>query len=121
MPGSNMTGTSIILWCFMAFLSPSREMKCILKLDHDRFLPGGTILQAGGSRFRFPMRSLHFSTDPLLPAALRPWGRLSLLTEMSTRNLSEGKGWPAGRRVRLATHTQRHRSYDVRTIHVAIK
>jgi hypothetical protein len=30
-----------------------------------------------------------------LPAALRPWGRLSLLTEMSIRNLPEGKGRPA--------------------------
>jgi hypothetical protein len=35
------------------------------------------------------MRTLDFSIDIILPAALWP------LTEMSTRNLPGGKGWPA--------------------------
>jgi hypothetical protein len=35
-----------------------------------------TMLQAGRSQFRFPMRSLDFSIDAIIPAVLRPWVRL---------------------------------------------
>jgi hypothetical protein len=38
----------------------------------------GTMLQAGRSRVRFSMRSSHYSIELILPAALCPWGRLSL-------------------------------------------
>jgi hypothetical protein len=50
------------------------------------------MLQPGRSWVRFSMRSLDFSVDLLLQAALWPGGRLSLLTEMSTWNLPGGKG-----------------------------
>jgi hypothetical protein len=38
----------------------------------------GTALQVGRSKVRFPMVSLNFFIDIILPAALWPWGQLSL-------------------------------------------
>jgi hypothetical protein len=42
-----------------------------------------------------PDEVIGFSVDLILLAALWPQGQLSLLTEMSTRNLPGGKGRPA--------------------------
>jgi hypothetical protein len=52
------------------------------------------MLQAGRSRFRVPMRWIFFnlpdpSSDTMALVSTQP------LTEMSSRNLLEGKGWQA--------------------------
>jgi hypothetical protein len=52
------------------------------------------------SRVPFPMRSSDFSIDPILPAALRPWGVLSLYQKWVPGTFLGVKG---GRRVRLTT------------------
>ena len=49
----------------------------------------GTALQTGRSHVRFPMVSLEFFINIILPAL----GLTQLLTEMSTRNISWGQRW----------------------------
>jgi hypothetical protein len=60
----------------------------------------GKHIQTGRTRFRFPIRSLHFSFDLILPAALWPWGRLNLYQKWVPEIFLGMKG---GRRVILTT------------------
>jgi hypothetical protein len=53
----------------------------------------GTVLQAGRLWVQFPMRSLDFSVDVILPASTMALGWTGCITEMSTRNVPEGYGW----------------------------
>jgi hypothetical protein len=55
----------------------------------------GTMLQAGRSRLRFPMRSLDFSIYLIIPAALRPCGWSRPLKGTSIMNFTGSKGRPA--------------------------
>jgi hypothetical protein len=55
----------------------------------------GTILQAGRSRFRFPMRLLDFFNLPNLSSRIMAQGSTQPLTEMSTRKIPGGKRRPA--------------------------
>jgi hypothetical protein len=59
---------------------------------------GGATLQVGRSQVRFPMRSLNFSIDVILPAALLHWGCLSLQQECVPVILLRGAVRPAPHR-----------------------
>jgi hypothetical protein len=55
------------------------------------------MLKARRSWVRYPMRSLDFSIDLILPSRIVALGSTQPLTEMSARNLPGVKGWPEGK------------------------
>jgi len=59
----------------------------------------GTALQVGSSRVWFPMGSLGFCVDLILPAAVWLWGRLSLYQKWGPEISLKGKGgWCLGQK-----------------------
>jgi hypothetical protein len=83
------TLTTLKVWTFILELFVSRILRatmfCYICTDrclafgaHGNVFDIGTMLQAGRSSVRFPKKSLDFSIGLIIPAALRPWGRLSL-------------------------------------------
>jgi hypothetical protein len=68
-------------------------------MAHSSIVGWGTMLQAGRSRVRFPMRSLDFFNWPNPSSRTMALGLTQPLTEMSTRNLPGGcraagvQGW----------------------------
>jgi hypothetical protein len=53
------------------------------------------MLQAGRLQVQVPMRSLNFFNLPNPSSRNMALGSTQSVTEMSTRNLPGGKGWPA--------------------------
>jgi hypothetical protein len=71
--------SSYVTWARRSKWRLAISLRCVfLFVDSyiaKRIYPG---LRAGRSRLWFPMESLDFSIELILPAALLPWGRLSL-------------------------------------------
>jgi hypothetical protein len=68
-----ITGSWFYFWKFLIIAA-----RTVSDGARGSLVGGGTMLQAGRSRVRFRMRSLDFSIDLILPAALCPYDRLSL-------------------------------------------
>jgi hypothetical protein len=67
-------------WCSLNIETKKCSKRLLLSTAKARgsVVGCGSMLQAGRSHFRFPMTSLEFSIDLILPATLWLWGRLSL-------------------------------------------
>jgi hypothetical protein len=61
------------------------------------------MLQAGRSWVRVPMRWIFIFNLPNPSSRTMALGSTQPLTEMSTKNLPGGKGWPARKAVNLTT------------------
>jgi hypothetical protein len=67
----------------------------VILFKSGRVVHWGTMLQAGRSRIRFPVRLLNFFNRPNPSSRTIVLESTQLLLEMSSRNLPGGKEWPA--------------------------
>jgi hypothetical protein len=81
-------------WSCTCYLLHAAIFRDLLFNPEDTGVGWGTILQTGRPRVQFQMKPLDFTINLIFPAALWPWGGLSFLTELSTRNFPGGKGRP---------------------------
>jgi len=82
------------------FLPPRFHYVCGVRGDA---VAWGTALQVGRSRVRFPMVSLEFFIDTILPSPLWPWGWLNPQKKWVTAIFPWGGGGKGGRCVGLTT------------------
>jgi hypothetical protein len=88
------------VWMFLINCKGYGRNRSWLNLARGGVVGSGTMLQAGRSLIRVPMRSLDIFNWPNPPSRTIVLESTQPLTEMGTRNLPWGKG---GRRVRLTT------------------
>jgi hypothetical protein len=62
------------VYVYVVTVRPMRHVKLMWRLSVSLLYSWGTMLQAERPRVQFPMRSLDFSIDLILPAALWSWG-----------------------------------------------
>jgi hypothetical protein len=92
---------SFLFWNVSLELQIHQNNNCIFisyvtgKRARGSVIGWGTMLQAGGTQDRVPMRWIYFFNLPNLSSRTMALGSTQPLIEMSTRKLPGGKGRPA--------------------------
>jgi hypothetical protein len=88
----NVIGLSTATNSFFLPIKQNITRLCNYGYRHTPHGGWGTVLQAGMSKFRFPMVSLEFFLDIILPAAVWPWGWQNLWQKRVPGISPGGKG-----------------------------